>query len=484
MHDLNYYVLNRDKRARWNDDHIMGLAPRPLPKTSQQAFQQFFARGHALFLPDDSDRVLDALDPSTHDLPPKNWTVQFPPNWEALPSDNLTRINCETFIVRKQKAEQEHTDHQQTAAAAALSTAAQPPMPPLPQLPYSTYPITYPIVPFPSQLSIFLPQHPTSSPPIATLTPVPAAKLSPKSQLNERAEKLLGICYQCNTLNPDKVTTEASLHLPVDCAPSFVLEKIEEGMGVNTVEHMEKALHELRDCLSRARTNKKLYIINMKPGPKAEDLGKRGKGHRNNTVNNAIQSNPASEQYTLLEKQWGCQKCGGHCWPHARAKGKHLHLSNAMLSLWAQQWTDSVPGVDLYNPPTHHWFDVPALGKQTKAINEKQRRESKKRKRSASPPRTPTKSKATTTPSPPVKKAKADVMPAKQQPEKETIILSSDPITPEFLYHRASKVGTEIINLSSSPTPGPSKKAPVPVFNLCSSDDFPESDTEHDELEP
>ncbi|KAF8343836.1 uncharacterized protein EI90DRAFT_3010710 [Cantharellus anzutake] len=421
----------------------MGLAPRPLPKTSQQAFQQFFARGHALFLPDDSDRVLDALDPSAHDLPPKNWTVQFPPNWEALPSDNLTRINCETFIVRKQKAEQEHTDHQQTAAAAALSTAAQPPVPPLPQLPYSTYPITYPIVPFPTQPSIFLPQHPTSSPPIATLTPVPAAKLSPKSQLNERAE-----------------------------------------IQLKTVEHMEKALHELRDCLSRARTNKKLYIINMKPVPKAEDLGKRGKGRRNNTVNNAIQSNPASEQYTLLEKQWGCQKCGGHCWPHAQAKGKHLHLSNAMLSLWAQQWTDSVPGVDLYNPPTHHWFDVPALGKQTKAINEKQRRESKKRKRSASPPRTPTKSKAATTPSPPVKKAKADVTPAKQQPEKETIILSSDPITPEFLYHHASKVGTEIINLSSSPTPGPSKKAPVPVFNLCSSDDFPESDTEHDELEP
>ncbi|KAF8340414.1 uncharacterized protein EI90DRAFT_3012290 [Cantharellus anzutake] len=235
MHDLNYYVLNRDKRAQWNDDHIMGLA---LPA-------------------------------------PKNIPTSFP---------------------TKQKAEQEHTDHQQTAAAAALSTAAQPPVPPLPQLPYSTYPIMYPIVPFPSQPSIFLPQHPTSSPPIATLTPVPAAKLSLKSQLNERAEKLLGICCQCNTLNPDKVTTEASLHLPVDCAPSFVLEKIEEGMGVNvakheigylptfdgkrrcdtpvqlkTVEHMEKALHELHDCLSRARTNKKLYIINMYP--KLKTLG-------------------------------------------------------------------------------------------------------------------------------------------------------------------------------------------------------------------
>src|SRR6266446_8087 len=80
MHDLKYYVLNRDKRARWHDDHIMGLAPRPLPKTSQQAFQQYFARGHALFLPDDSDRVLDALDLSAHDFPPQNWTVQFPPN--------------------------------------------------------------------------------------------------------------------------------------------------------------------------------------------------------------------------------------------------------------------------------------------------------------------------------------------------------------------------------------------------------------------
>jgi hypothetical protein len=102
-----------------------------------------------------------------------------------------------------------------------------------------------------------------------------------------RAE-LLEIGYQCNTLNPDKMMMEASLHLPIDCSAAFALRKVEEGMGVDitkheigylqtfdgkrrkdtpaqlkTVEHMEKALHSLRDCMSRARTSKKLSIVNI-----------------------------------------------------------------------------------------------------------------------------------------------------------------------------------------------------------------------------
>jgi hypothetical protein len=32
---------------------------------------------------------------------------------------------------------------------------------------------------------------------------------------------------------------------------------------LKTVAHMEKALNELRDCMSRARASKKLYIVNI-----------------------------------------------------------------------------------------------------------------------------------------------------------------------------------------------------------------------------
>jgi hypothetical protein len=93
MYDLNCYVFNRDKHAHRNDDHIMGLAPYPLPKTPQQAFQHDFARGNALFLPDDSDRVLDALNPSTHDLPPENWTQN------CRKSDSSTRIKSDVVFI-------------------------------------------------------------------------------------------------------------------------------------------------------------------------------------------------------------------------------------------------------------------------------------------------------------------------------------------------------------------------------------------------
>ena len=97
MYGLNYYVFNREKRVHWNDDHIMGLAPRPLPKTPQQAFQHYFARGNALFLPDDSGRVLDALNPLTHDLPPENWTVPSPQNCRK--SDSSTRIKSDLVFI-------------------------------------------------------------------------------------------------------------------------------------------------------------------------------------------------------------------------------------------------------------------------------------------------------------------------------------------------------------------------------------------------
>ncbi|KAF8338903.1 uncharacterized protein EI90DRAFT_3013025 [Cantharellus anzutake] len=509
-HDLNYYVLNKDKRAHWNDDHIMGLAPRPLPKTPQQAFQQYLLRGHALFLPDDSDRVLDALDSLAHDLPPENWTILFPPNWDALPLDNPTRINCEAFIVPKQKAEQEKTRQRQLGVATAnvpsVSAATMPfPAQSPSQAPYTAYPIAYPIVPFPNQPQIFLTQQTAPSPPAPMTSKLASdVNLQSKSQSDEK--------------EPNKMTMEASLYLLIDSAATFALSKVEEGMGVDvtkheigylptfdgkrrrdmpvqlkTAVHMEKALHELRDCMSRARSSKKLYVINMKPVPKSENVGKHGKTRRTNTVNSAIQSNPASDQYVMLEKQWECHGCGGHCWPHTRAKGKHLHLDNAMLSLWAQQWSDGVTGVDLHNPPVHNWFDVLALEKQTKAVNQKRRQESRKRKRNGSPPRTPTKPGATAIPKPLVKKAKVDVTPAKQQPVKDTIILSSDPITPPFLSRilaatQTSKVGTDIINLSSSPTPGPSKKKdPAPtVFDLCSdssADDFLKHEIEYDELE-
>ncbi|KAF8324694.1 uncharacterized protein EI90DRAFT_3129660 [Cantharellus anzutake] len=469
MFDLNYYVQNKDKRPRWNDDHILGLAPRPLPKTPLQAFQQYFTRGDALFLPDNSDRVLDALDPSAHDLSPSSWAIPFPLNWEALQLDDPTRVQCETFILRKQKAEQECKHHGQPVTTSPHSIQAVTTQSPTQHL-YTAYPIMYPLLPFPSQPSLFLPQQSTTpsggSPPIATLAPAPDMKLPSKSQSDGRGEKLLEICYQCNTLNPDKATTEASFYLPIDYSASFALCKIEEGMDADTVEQMEKALRELRECMSRARTSKKLYIINIKPVPKAEDLGKRGKSRRSNTLNDTILSNPASEKYTMLEKQWECHRCRSYCWPHTHARGKHLHLSNAMLSLWAQQWTDHIPGVDLHNPPAHHWFDVAALRKQTKAVNEKQHQESKKRSHDTSPPKTPTKSKKVT--SPPAKKVKVDVIPAKQEPEKETIILSSDPITPVFLRRRSSKVGTDFVDLSSSPIPGPSKKKDPVIFNLCS----------------
>jgi hypothetical protein len=80
-----------------------------------------------------------------------------------------------------------------------------------------------------------------------------------------------------------------------------------------------------------------------------------------------------------------------------------------------------------------------------------------------------------TIPSPPVKKVKVNGTPAKQQPGKDAIILSSDPITPPSLRCHTSKVGTGIINLSSSPIPGPSKGKDPVIFDLCSdssADDF------------
>ncbi|KAF8335673.1 uncharacterized protein EI90DRAFT_3014332 [Cantharellus anzutake] len=312
----------------------------------------------------------------------------------------------------------------------------------------------YPLLPFPSQLSLFLPQQSTTpsggSPPIAMLAPAPDMKLPSKSRSDRRGEK-------------------ASFYLPIDCSASFALCKIEEGMDANVTKHKIGYL----PTFDGKRTSKKLYIINIKPVPKAEDLGKHGKSRWSNTLNDTILSNPASKKYTILEKQWECHRCRSYCWPHTHARGKHLHLSNATLSLWVQQWTDRIPGVDLHNPPAHHWFDVAALRKQTKVVNEKQHQESKKRSRNTSPPKTPTKSKKVT--SPPAKKVKVDMIPAKQEPEKETIILSSDPITPVFLCRRSSKVGTDFVDLSSSPIPGPSKKKDPVIFNLCSdssADDF------------
>ncbi|KAF8330038.1 uncharacterized protein EI90DRAFT_3016970 [Cantharellus anzutake] len=321
---LDYYVLNKDKRACWNDDHITGSAPHPLPKTPQQAFQYYLATGDARYLPDDSDRVLDAFDPSAHNWPPENWTIPFPPNWEALPLDDPMRMKCKEFIAQKQKAATSYQYCSRRSFCPSCNSAVLVP-PPL-QLSYPPYPIAYPMVSFPGQQTMFLPQQPTSSPPIAMLNPTRAPDTK-NSASNERLEKLLEICYQCDTLNPKKVAMEASLHLPIDCSAQFALQKIEEGMGINvtehnighlptfdgkqrwdvpvqlkTVAHMEKVLNGLRNCMSRAQASKKLYIVNIKPVPKADD--KHGKSCCSNTVNDAIQSNPTSEQYVLLEMWW------------------------------------------------------------------------------------------------------------------------------------------------------------------------------------
>ncbi|KAF8334617.1 uncharacterized protein EI90DRAFT_3121038 [Cantharellus anzutake] len=431
---LDHYVLNKDKRAHWNDDHITG--------------------------------VLDAFDPSAHNWPPENWTIPFPPNWEALPPDDPMQMKCKEFIAQKQKVVQGMQHRLQAtnttvAIPSAQAATAQFLVPPPLQLSYPPYPITYPMVSFPGQQTMFLPQQPTSSPPIAMLNPTWAPDTK-NSASNERLEKLLEICYQCDTLNPKKVTMEASLHLPIDCSAQFALQKIEEGMGINvtehnighlptfdgkrrwdvlvqlkTVVHMEKVLNELCNCMSHAQASKKLYIVNIKPVPKADN--KCGKSRCSNTVNNAIQSNPTSEH------------------------GKHLHLSNAMLSLWAQQWTDNTPGIDLHNPPSHQW-------------------NLKHKRRATTPPQTPPKSNAATTLL--AKKIKAEaspqvkvgliVTPTKLQPENhETIVLSSDLVTP--VCH------TSIISLSSSPVPGPSRKDSALIFNLCSDSSADESNI--DELE-
>ena len=61
MRSLADFEKDKSLRRKWERLHHAGLAPEPLPVTPGDALCSYILKGHALYLPVDADKTVNAL---------------------------------------------------------------------------------------------------------------------------------------------------------------------------------------------------------------------------------------------------------------------------------------------------------------------------------------------------------------------------------------------------------------------------------------